>query len=277
MDITTIIGIVFGIAMLVLSVQKNLILFWNIPSLMITFGGAFAATLINYPLSHVLGVMRVTRKAFFTKPINPFQTIDMIVGLGEKARREGILALDHEISVLKDEFLRRGLQHVVDGTDRDLLKERMEKEIAYLVERHKQGQEIFVSLGTYTPAFGMVGTLMGLVMMLYNLDDPKKVGPGMAVAIITTFYGAMAAYLVFLPIAGKLKVRSNEEVLLKEVILEGVMAIQGGESPRIIGDKLKAYIAPRLSKSKQPGGGIEEPMGDLPKQAAAQKKEPPNK
>lgn len=275
MDITTIIGIVIGVTMLVLSVQKNLILFWNIPSLMITFGGAFAATLINYPLAHVLGVMRVTRKAFFTKPINPFQTIDMIVGLGEKARREGILALDHEISVLKDEFLRRGLQHVVDGTDRDLLKERMEKEIAYLVERHKQGQEIFVSMGTYTPAFGMVGTLMGLVMMLYNLDDPKKVGPGMAVAIITTFYGAMAAYLVFLPIAGKLKVRSNEEVLLKEVILEGVMAIQGGESPRVIGDKLKAYIAPRLSKSKQPVS--EEPAGDLPKQAAAAKKEPPTK
>jgi len=264
MDITTIFGIIVGVGLLVLSVKRDLFLFWNVPSLMITFGGAFAATLINYPLPQVLSVIRVSRKAFFGRPDKPFAIIDSIVGLAEKARREGILALDHEIPVIKDDFLRKALQHVVDGTDRDVLKDRLEKEIGYLIERHKQGQEIFVSMGTYCPAFGMVGTLMGLIMMLNQLDDPKKVGPGMAVAIITTFYGAMAAYLVCLPIAGKLKVRSNEEVLLKEVIIEGVLSIHGGEAPRVIGDKLKAYVSPRLSKSAQKGQVEEPPAAEQP-------------
>ena len=266
MDITTIFGIFAGIALLVLAVKRDITLFFNVPSLMITFGGAFAATLINYPLRQVLGVLRVTRKAFFSKPMDPYSVIDMLVGLSEKARREGILALDHEVPVIKDDFLRRSLQSVVDGTDREVLKERLEKEIAYLVERHKQGQEIFISMGTYCPAFGMVGTLMGLIMMLYQLDDPKKVGPGMAVAIITTFYGSLAAYLLCIPVAGKLKVRSSEEVLIKEVVVEGVLAIHSGEAPRVIGEKLKAYIAPRISKSKQKESiPVEEPAQEAPK------------
>lgn len=254
MDITSIIGILIGVGMLVLAVRENLILFWNPPSLMITFGGAFAATLINYPATQVFKVLHVAQKAFFSKPVSPYAVIDKIINLAEKARREGLLALDNEMAKIDDDFLRKSLQHVVDGMDSDVLKDSLNKELGFMQDRHKVGQEIFVSMGTYCPAFGMVGTLIGLVMMLYNLNDPKKVGPGMAVAIITTFYGALASYLIFLPIAGKLKIRSHEELLMKEVIMEGVLSIQAGESPRIIAEKLKAYIAPRLEKLQQRTG-----------------------
>ncbi len=256
MDITSIVGIIIGVGCLVLAVKDNLVLFWNPPSLMITFGGAFAATLLNYPAAQVLRVLKVTQKAFFSRPMTPYAVVDKIITLAEKARREGLLALDNEMAKIDDEFMRKSLQHVVDGMDRDVLKDSLEKELGFLQDRHKLGQEIFVSIGTYCPAFGMIGTLMGLILMLYNLDNPKKVGPGMAVAIITTFYGALASYLIFLPIAGKLKVRSQEELLLKEVIMEGVLSIQAGESPRVIGEKLKAYITPRMEKIRQAGAAV---------------------
>lgn len=251
MDIASILGVVIGVFLVLLAVKENIFLFWSPPSLMITFGGAFAATLINFPLSQIIRVSKVVRKAFFSKspPLNA--TIDLIIELTEKARKEGILSLENELPNIKDEFLKKAFQYVIDGIDRQLLKDTLRKEIAFLEERHRLGQEIFVSMGTYAPAFGMIGTLMGLILMLHNLDDPKKVGPGMAIAIITTFYGALAAYLVFLPIAGKLKTRSNEEVLMKEVILEGVLSFHGGESPRVIREKLKSYLALRIEKLRQ--------------------------
>ncbi len=251
MDITTIIGIIGGIVLVFLAIRENIFLYWSLPSLMVTLGGTFAATLINYPLPQVIRVLKVTRKAFFSKPIAPSYTVEIIAELAEKARREGLLALENELPNIKDDFLKKSLQYVVDGMDRDLLKDTLIKELGFLQERHRLGQEIFVSIATYAPAFGMVGTLMGLILMLHNLDDPAKVGPGMALAIITTFYGALVAYLFCLPIAGKLKVRSSEEVLVKEVVMEGVLALQAGESPRIIKEKLKAYITPRVEKSKR--------------------------
>lgn len=251
MDITTVLGIITGIALIFLAVREEIFLFWNIPALMITFGGTLAATLINYPLSQVLRVLKVSRKAFFSKPLSPYSAVETIVRLAEKARREGLLALENDLLVIKDDFLRKGLQRVIDGMDRNVLKDTLEKELGFLQERHTLGQGIFISMGTYLPAFGMLGTLMGLILMLYHLDDPKKVGPGMAVAIITTFYGVLGSYLLCLPIAGKLKVRSQEEILLKEVMMEGILALQAGESPRLIREKLIAYIAPRIEKIRQ--------------------------
>lgn len=251
MDIASIIGVIVGIFLIFLALRENIFLFWSPVSLMITFGGTVAATLINFPFSQLIRVIKVVRKAFFSRAVPPYSTVDMIVELAERARREGILSLEDAVSQIKDEFLRKAVQYVIDGSDRQVLKDTLEKEIGFLEERHRLGQEIFISMATYAPAFGMIGTLMGLILMLHNLDDPKKVGPGMALAIITTFYGLLAAYLIFLPIAGKLKVRSAEEILTKEIILEGILAFQSGESPRIIREKLKAYLAFRIEKIRQ--------------------------
>ncbi len=246
MDFASFFGMILGISLIILAVGKNLVLFLSLPSAMITFGGAFAATFINFPMAQVMKVAKVSGKVFFAKPLNPYDTVELIVRLAEKARREGFLALEAELGVIGDDFIKRGIQSVIDGVNRDTIKETLEKQLAFLVERHALGQDIFNAMGTYAPSFGMIGTLIGLIMMLYNLDDPKKVGPGMAVAIITTLYGTLSAYLVFLPIAGKLKVRSDEERIVKEVAIEGILALQAGEAPRLIREKLYAYLAPRV-------------------------------
>ncbi|MCM8773668.1 MAG: motility protein A [Candidatus Omnitrophica bacterium] len=246
MDIASFLGIVVGISLIVLAIRKDLNIFISIPSAMITFGGAIAATFINFPFTHVMKVLKVASKVFFAKPLNPYDTVEKIVALAEKARREGFLALESEISTIKDDFLKRGLQSVIDGVSREAIKDNLTKQLDFLSERHALGQEIFNSMGTYAPAFGMIGTLIGLILMLNNLDDPKKVGPGMALAIITTLYGALASYLVFLPIAGKLRVRDDEERLVKEVCIEGILSLHAGEAPRMIREKLYAYLAPRV-------------------------------
>jgi len=246
MDIASFLGIFVGISLIFLAVKENIFLFLSLKSAMITFGGTFAATFINFPLAQVAKVLKVAGKVFFAKPLNPYDTIELIVKLAEKARKEGFLALEAEVAGIKDDFIRRGIQSVIDGVSRDVLKDTLEKQLDFLRERHALGQDIFVSMGTYAPAFGMAGTLIGLVIMLYNLDDPKKVGPGMALAIITTLYGVLASYLFFLPIAGKLKIRSEEECIVKEVALEGILALHAGENPRQIRNTLYAYLAPRM-------------------------------
>jgi len=246
MDFASFIGIILGVSLILLAIGKNLTMFLSLPSAMITFGGAFAATFINFPMTQVMKTAKVAGKVFFAKPLNPYDTVELIVRLAEKARREGFLALEAEMGVVSDNFIKRGIQSVIDGVSRDTIKETLEKQLDFLVERHALGQDIFNAMGTYAPSFGMIGTLIGLIMMLNNLADPKNVGPGMAVAIITTLYGTMIAYMVFIPIAGKLKVRSDEERLVKEMAIEGIMALQAGEAPRLIREKLYAYLAPRV-------------------------------
>ena len=152
---------------------------------------------------------------------------------------------------IPDEFLRKGVQLVIDGTDRDLLRLMLETEMDFLEERHTKIQEVFVALGTYCPAFGMIGTVMGLIIMLRRIAEPEAIGPGMALALLTTLYGALAAYWIFLPAAGKLKMRMMDELLLKEIILEGILSIQAGESPRIIADKLQTFLPPESREAGQ--------------------------
>ena len=159
-------------------------------------------------------------------------------------RKNGILAMDKELSKIKDDFMRTGLEMTVDGTEPETIKAVMETELIYLKSRHKRGQQIFLTMGTYSPAFGMIGTLIGLITMLKNLEDPSTIGMGMAVALITTFYGSFLANLVFLPIAEKLKNRSSHEVSVKELVIEGVISIQLGEHPRNIQRKLLNFISP---------------------------------
>ena len=251
MDIATILGIGAGLLMIAATslLSTGGETFIDIPSLMIVFGGTMAATFVNFPIGDVIKVMKVVQKAFFSKEPNPEKLIDKLVELAEKARREGILAIERHIDELDDKFMKNGIQLAVDGSEPEVMRNIMENELSNQQNRHRLGQSIFTAMGTYSPAFGMIGTLIGLIKMLNTLDDPTQIGAGMAVALVTTFYGAVAANLIFLPIAGKLKTRSEKEVLERELIIEGILAIQSGDNPRIIRGKLLTFLAPSVRKA----------------------------
>ncbi len=246
MDLTTIVGIFAGLALVVgaIATGEGAIFFISVRSLMIVGGGTLGATLINFPMKDVLSVISVLRKAFFAVEISYTQTIEQLVRLAEKARREGILAIERDLDTIDDNFLRSGIQYAVDGTEPEYIRAIMESELSSLEERHRLGQSIFIAMGTYAPAFGMIGTLIGLIQMLQALEDPTKIGAGMATALVTTFYGVVLANLFFLPVAGKLGNRSKEEMLQKELILEGILAVQSGDNPRIVKEKLLTFLAP---------------------------------
>ncbi len=252
MDIATVVGIVSAFALVVVSIMMggSLALFINIPSVMIVFGGTLGATMINYPLSDVLSVVKVVKNVFFTKVWSTQEVVDRFVEFANKSRREGILSLESEVPSLNDPFLVKGLQLTIDGMDPDAIRDILETEIAYLEERHKSGAEILTTMATFFPAMGMIGTLIGLVQMLATMDDPSTIGPAMAVALLTTFYGAIAANLVCLPMAGKLKKRSQEETLVKEMIISGIVSVANGENPRVIEQKLHSFVAPSARTSR---------------------------
>lgn len=247
MDIATIIGIVVGMGLIVFTIAtgEGAGMFIHIPSAMIVFGGAVASTLISFSLKEVLSVISVIQKAFFTASYDGGKLIEQIVALSKKARKEGLLAIDKDVNEVSDAFLRSGMEMVVDGTEPELIRTVLETELSYTMERHKKGAQIMNALGASAPAFGMIGTLMGLVQMLSNLDDPSKIGGGMAVALITTFYGSVLANLIFLPLAVKLQNNSGTEVIIKEMIIEGVLSIQFGEHPNTIHRKLSNFLAPK--------------------------------
>ena len=255
MDIATIIGIAAGVILILSAILQggNFGMFVNIPSIMIVVGGTIAATLINFPLQDVLGVIKTVKNAFLHKAAPPTKIIQTVVAFATTARRDGILALESQASEAGDEFLERSVQLAVDGTAPELIKDILTTELAFLEERHSLGQGVFTSMGTFAPAFGMIGTLIGLINMLATLEDPSTIGAGMAVALITTFYGAFMANLIFLPIAGKLKVSTRRELLTKEVIIEGILSIQSGDNPRVVEQKLKAFIAPTLREQVETG------------------------
>ncbi|MDX9872905.1 MAG: MotA/TolQ/ExbB proton channel family protein [Clostridia bacterium] len=263
MDFATIIGAILGVALIVISIllEGSLLTFWSFSSVMIVVGGVVASTLINYPLKHVLGVLKITRNAFQTNTFESLTVIKFIVGLAEKARREGLLALEEEADNSDDEFIKKGIHLIVDGTDPELVRNILQAELLMMEERHKVGYGILDAMGLSAPAYGMLGTLIGLILMLKNLNDPSTLGPSMAVALITTFYGSLMANLIFIPIAGKLKLRSSEEIMQKEIIIEGVLSIQAGENPRIVAEKMKTFLTPEekelLEEDRKKGQEIE--------------------
>jgi len=248
MDLASIIGLVTGLGFILFGILSggSLILFLDLPSILIVGGGTMGATLLNYPIGEVVGVIKVVKKAFLHTEESPIGIIDTLVDFAETARREGILSLEQKAMTVEDEFLKKGIGLAVDGTEPEYIKEIMQTEIEYISERHRTGAGIFDTMGSYAPAFGMIGTLIGLINMLAKMDDPSSIGPSMSVALITTLYGAFLANLIFLPIAGKLKERSSSEVLLKELCVEGIMSIQSGDNPRIVEGKLKAFLSPSL-------------------------------
>jgi len=246
LDIATLIGMVGVLAVLFfqLMLGGSMGIFINIPSLVGTMGGTFMALFISFSMPQVTGAINVLRNSFQDKGLDPVNIIKNMVVYAEKARKEGMLALEEASEAEPDLFLRKGLRLAVDGTDPTLLARIMEIDIDQVETRHKQGQEFFNAMGSFGPAFGMIGTLIGLVQMLAGLDDPSTIGAGMAVALLTTFYGAVLANTFALPMAGKLKMRSQEEINLKWMMIEGIMAIQSGDSPRIVEEKLKSYVTP---------------------------------
>ncbi|HLD30380.1 MAG TPA: motility protein A [bacterium] len=255
MDLTTLIGIITGLVLIIISIflssgVKGLMGFVHPPSAMLTFGGAFAATLVNYPFKQLVAVFKIVKKVFLSREYNALYLIDDIVKLTKKARTQGILSVEEDIKKLDNEFLRKGFSMVLSNLDAEVIRKELETEIIFLKERHKIGQEIMITIGTYLPAFGMLGTITGLIMMLAKLEDQTQIATGMAVALLTTFYGALAAYLFFLPVAGKLKRRSEEEVLIREVIIEGILSMKLGDIPSVIESKLKAFLPPKMRESK---------------------------
>jgi chemotaxis protein MotA len=245
MDLGTIIGLVCGVSVVLFTilVGDNPLIFLNVQGLLIVFGGTIATTLIRFPLPKCLGAIEVVKNAFSVELPANHEVIEELVALARKARKEGLLALeDHES---EDEFLKRGLMLLVDGADADAVENVLLTNVRYVKQRHKEGQDIFREIGDAAPAFGMIGTLIGLVLMLSNMQDVTALGPAMAVAILTTLYGALIANVVALPVAKKLEVRSREEGLIRELMVVGLSNIAKGENPRMLETVLKSFLRAR--------------------------------
>jgi len=251
MDIATLLGVVsaFGLVVVAIFMGGGLSLFINIPSALIVVGGTIGTTLINYPLADMLRVVSVVKNALFSNTMSGTNLIERFVDFANKSRREGILALESEIKTVKNEFLQKGIQLSIDGLEPQEIREILETEVEFIRSRHQLGAELFTTMGTFAPALGMIGTLIGLVQMLQSMDDPSSIGPAMAVALLTTFYGSLMANLVCIPIAGKLKARSKEEVLSKEMAIQGIISLSNGDNPRILEQKLQAFVPPNQRTS----------------------------
>lgn len=247
MDIGTILGFILGFGFIIAAIvhDGSLKSFIDLPGAMVAFGGSTSALFIMFPMKKVLGTFGVVKNCFLFKLSDPRDEIRRMADLATVARRDGLLALEKKLSEIKDPFLVRGLEMVIDGTPKEKLEEVLQIELGCIQDRHATGKKIFDQLGASLPAFGMVGTLIGLIQMLNQLDDPTKIGSGMAVAMVTTFYGAFVANLIYLPLAGKLECRNKEETLVRELMIQGLIALVEGEAPRALETKLKAFLAPK--------------------------------
>jgi chemotaxis protein MotA len=250
-DLATLFGVILGFGAVIVGIWLggDFMIFVDMPSVLITIGGAIAATLISFPLRNVVKVFAIAKNCFFTKLPEPADVIRKFVDYARLARRSGILALEEKLGENADPFLRRGLQFAIDGTPADTVREILTSQLDARRERHARGKQVLEAMGTYGPAFGMIGTLIGLVQMLRKLNDPSQIGAGMAVALITTFYGSILANLICLPLAGKLDVRSKDETVITELMIEGIIGIQSGDNPRMIEERLKSYLAPSVART----------------------------
>ena len=261
-------------ALLLASIMQNsgLELFVSAPSAMIVLGGTIAATLVAYPINELFGVMGLFIKVFVTKKRDLYDLIDTMVMICSIARKGGVLAIESRLEEIDNGFLKRGLQHTVDGKDETTVVTLLKKEIRQIQEKHRDGWEIMSEMGKFAPAFGMVGTLIGLIQMLSALDDVKTVGPKMAIALITTFYGALLANLVFIPMTVKLKRRSAAETLEMNLVLEGITFIRKGVNPRFMKETLENILENAIGKKIK----REEVLGQVPVPKPAPKPVPRN-
>lgn len=254
MDIATVVGLIVALAAIVYSVVAgggSFGAFVDYPSMACVGGGAFAAVLLCAPLKNVLGVGKVLKVVFLNTPPDFAGLIETIVGLAETARRDGLLALETKLSEIKNPFIVLGIQMAVDGTRPEVIEDVMRSEIDSIAIRHRDGKYIIDQAGRFAPAFGMIGTLLGLVIMLGNMDDPAAIGPGMAVALLTTLYGALISNVFTIPFAEKLNFLNKQELLSYDIVVKGIMGIQSGDNPRVIEQKLNTYLHPKLRKGTQ--------------------------
>lgn len=262
MDIASLIGLIMGFLMLVYGIISNhadVMTYLNFPSAIITFGGAIFATMLSYSMQDFLNSMKSIKLIFKTSSMNTSEMIKSIIDLSNVARKEGLLSLEEAAADLDEPFLKKGILLIVDGTDPDLVRGIMETELVSIESRHKTVIGFWEALASMGPAWGMIGTLVGLVNMLNNMSDPSKIGGDMAVALITTLYGSVLANWLCTPVAGKLKAQNAQEMQLKEIMVEGLLSIQAGENPRVIEEKLKSFLAPkeRASEGEEEAGGEE--------------------
>ena len=247
MDTVTTAGLAIAIILIIATIMYGgpILPFVNIPSVLVVICGSATAIMVAYPGSRIKTLPKVLRNAFFTTPREPEQVMSLMQEMANRVRREGgLLALEEVSNGLDDEFLKRGVQMVVDGYDPQAIQEVLFLEIEKISDRHAQGADIFESLGAYAPAFGMIGTLIGLVQMLQNLDDPTVIGPSMAVALLTTFYGSCVANIFAIPVAKKLQIRSEEETSEKILMAHGLLSILAGENPRFMTERLNVQLPP---------------------------------
>ncbi len=244
MDLATLLGLVAGILVMggAIALGGNPLQFVDTASLVIVMGGTFAAVLMKFSLGQFLGAMKVALRAFLYKAESPDELIEAMAQMAEKARKEGFLAL--EGMEVANPFLKKGLQMLADGHAPAVIREVLTKDLNQMTERHQAGQKIFKAIGDAAPAMGMIGTLIGLVQMLSTMEDPSTIGPSMAVALLTTLYGAMIANMVALPIADKLAMRSKEERNIKNLVVDGLNAMQAGHNPRVVKELLVCYLPP---------------------------------
>ncbi len=259
MDLATIIGIVLGLGCIIFGMMNGgeLGSFVSIPSLAITTGGGIAATLISFELDEIKKIAKLMPHVFQKKDNSPFKTIQMLVDMSQKARREGLLALEAGQEDITDNYLKKALELVVDGVEPEIIRDSMQLELDNMGVRHGKGIALFKTMAAQFPAWGMIGTLLGLINLLKSLDDPSNIGPAMSMALVTTLYGSILANWVCNPIATKLQQNSEEEIRLKEMMIEGVLSIQSGENPRIMEHRLKTFLSPdqRTAYEKSVGGG----------------------
>ncbi len=250
-DFLTAVGIIVGVGLVLMGIivqDGELGAFMDPAGMMITLGGTFGATLVSFRQGEIKTVVQVTKNVFFQKEQSIIDLHDRFTDLAQKARREGLLVLEDELDEIEDPFFRNGLQMVIDGFEPDNIRSILNAELTSMEARHEQGQKLFSTMGTFSPAFGMIGTLIGLIMMLAELDDPDAIGPGMSVALLTTFYGVFLANLVFIPISNKLALHSEEESRMKEIIIEALLALQSGINPRLLKEQIKSYFSPQEKK-----------------------------
>ena len=255
MDIATIIGIIVGlgcVAVGVIADGGNFALFLQIPAITIVVGGTIAATLIHFSLGQVLKVMSVVKKTLIYKMPSEQELIQKMVNYSAISRSDGALALEQQLAGAREPFLVKALQMVIDGQKEEAIEQQLSMEIQYLRERHADGKKMMDFMGAGCPAFGMVGTLIGLVQMFSHMESPEKIGAGMAVALVCTFYGAFLANLFFLPMAGKLGIRSKKEGLICEMILQGVIGIVRGESPSAVRERMQAFVSSNAREEFKP-------------------------
>jgi chemotaxis protein MotA len=252
-DLATLIGLLLAWVLIIATIAlgSGALVFINAPSFVIVIGGVIGVVLMRFTLGQFIGSMKTALKAFLYKAESPEVLIASVVELAGIARKEGLLALEGQ--KITNPVLSRGISMLVDGHEASVVKKALSTEMNEMVARHKMGQDIFKQIGDAGPAMGMIGTLVGLVQMLSNMSDPKSIGPAMAVALLTTLYGAMIANMFALPISDKLALRSAEEQMNKNIIIQSVLAIQEGQNPKVLDELLKNFLPPSKRENVEVG------------------------